>query len=457
MASTDSEAAAARDLAPRVDERKREGDGDGPSPKPQGAGRAAARPRFRPPKKRPIARIVMLVILLCIVGAVVGVRLRPKPVTTSSVVRGIAIDAVYATGTVEALDRVTVKSKIAGSVAELRVREGDVVKKGDLLAVIDSPTLKYELAKGKADQWATSQQAGNASPQLAALEAQAKATQAQLATAREDRDRLQKLVATGAATQSDLDRADNQVKMLDAQLASQDAQRKSMKIDLIAKASGSNAAVEELAAKLAEAEVRSPIDGVILTRSVEPGEVVTVNGALFKIGDVTKLLLECSVDEADIGRISIGKKAAVSLYAFPKQAFHGAVSEIMPDADRTKKSFLVKVKLDDAPKGMRSGMSAEVNLVVDEHPGALLAPAESIDATGNVWVVDGDGKANKRAVKTGVRDMLRVEILEGLAEGDRVVVIGADQLKDGASVKATYQAPNMNAVLPKSSTNGGSL
>jgi HlyD family secretion protein len=425
---------------------------DAPAP-----ARAKPRPRFRPPKKRPIGRIVLGVLAIAAIATIVFLRLRPKPVTTTAVVRGIAVEAVYATGTVEAYDRVTIKARVAGVVAELKVREGARVKKGDLLAVIDSPTLKYQLAQGKIEQWAASQQASKSSPLVATIEAQAKATEAELKGARDDRDRLSKLVASGSATQTDLDKADNRVAMLEAQLAAQQAQRRSLLIDLGAKASGSNAAVQELAARLAEAELRAPIDGVVLSRSVEVGEYVQLNGPIVRIGNVDALVLECAVDEADIGRIAIGKKAAVALYAFPKQAFHGEVFEILPDADRTKKAFLVKVRLSDGPPGLRSGMSAEVNLVVEEHPGALLVAADAIDANGNVWLVNGD-RVEQRAVTIGIRDMLRAEVVAGLGEGDRVVVTGGDALKPGVRVTATFVAPNVDAVLPKSSAaNGGSL
>lgn len=418
---------------------------------------AAERPRFRVEKRRNVARRVLLAFVVLAVLGFVVFRMRPKAVTTAPIVRGTAIDAVYATATVEALDRVTVKAKVAGSVGELKVREGDVVKKGDLLAVIDSPTLKYQLDRGKAEQWAATQQASSTSPQIAAVEAQAKMTEASLKTARDERDRLDKLVASGSMPRAELDRAVNNVAMLEAQLASQRAQARALKIDLMAKSTGQNAAVSELAARLADAEVRSPMDGVVLQRQVDPGELVPQNGVMFKIGDVSRLILECSVDEADIGRLSVGKKAAVSLYAFPKRAFHGQVFEILPDADRAKKSFLVKVRLEDAPAGMRSGMSAEVNIVVDEHPNALLAPAEAIDATSSAFVVEDDHVA-KRALTVGIRDMLRVEVLAGASEGEQVVIAGADGLKPGMRVRATVKPLDMNTPLPKASANaGGSL
>jgi len=320
------------------------------------------------------------------------------------------------------------------------VREGAVVKKGDLLAVIDAPALRHELARGKADSWAASQQAASNGPQLAALEAQARSIQADLNTAKSEEARAVKLVASGTLGQAELDRWTDRVRALSAQLDANTAQRAALRIDLTARASASSATVDSLAARLADAEVRSPIDGVVLSRSVEPGEVAMVNTPLLKVGTADHLILECAVDEADIGKVTIGKKVGASLFAFPGGVLKGEVFEILPDADRVKKSFLAKVKLDAPPPGLRSGMTGEVNVIIEERPGSLLAPAEALDAAGNLFVASG-GKVAKRAPKLGVRDMLRVEILEGLEEGDEVVVAGGEALADGARVKATEKAP----------------
>jgi HlyD family secretion protein len=405
------------------------------------------RPAFRPPKKRPIGRILLLLAALAVGGGIAVKRMQPKPVTTTPIVRGTAVEAVYATGTLEAFDRVVVKAKLAGSVAELKIREGARVKKGDLLATIDSPTLKFELAKGKADLWAASSQANQGGPQLAALRAQQKATETLLKAARDDRDRIAKLVTTGTATQVELDKANTNVANLEAQLAGQQAQEKSVSIDLGARASGAGAAVDSLAARLADTRVVSPIDGVVLGRSIEPGEVVMINQPLFRIGNTDDLVLECAIDEADIAKVSPGKVAAVSLYAFPGKSFRAQVFEVLPDADRAKKTFLAKLRITDAPEGLRSGMSAEVNVIVAERPGSLLAPADAIDATGMAWIAK-DGRAEKRKLTIGVRDMLRVEVLSGVSEGEQLVIGGAELLAPGARVKVTEKAPDVTAPAP---------
>jgi HlyD family secretion protein len=415
----------------------------------------AARPRFKARKKRATTRIAALGVALALVAGGAAMKLRPAPVVTTPIVRGTAVEAVYATGTVEPLDRVVVKARTSGAV-DLKVREGDRVHKGDLLALIDSPTLKHELARGQADLWAASRQAGSNAPQLGALKAQARSLDAELNTVRGERARTLRLVASGSAAQAELDRLVDRSAALEAQLGANAAQQEALGIDLTARARGSSAAVDSLAARLADTEVHAPMDGVVLSRFVEPGEVAMVNSPLVKLGATDDLVLECAIDEADIGRVSVGKPVAVSLYAYPQAIYRGEVFDIFPDADRVKKSFLTKVRLHDAPAGLRSGMTAEVNVVIDERPGALLVPADAVDPKGGVLVVR-DGHAERRTPALGTHDMLRVEVLNGLAEGEQVVVSGGEGLAEGARVKATIRPPEASARSTPSARAGMSL
>ena len=380
-------------------------------------------------------------------------KLKPVPVVAMPIVRGAAIDAVYATGTVEAEDRVQIKAKTSGSIAEVLVKEGDRVKKGDLVARIDNPQLTFELKRGKVDLHAASAQGGTVAPQMEALKAQAKAIGADLSMARQDMERLAKLGESGAVATADVDRAKARVAQLEATLLANEAQQRALRIDLSANTARQAAQVKTLESRLADTEVRAPMDGVVLARQVELGEVVTVNQTLFKVGDTARLVLEVSVDEADIARVhepAEGKPAsrvAVSLYAFPKQVFAGAVFEILPDANRERKAFLAKVRLDEPPAGLRSGMSGEVNIIVGKKEGVLLAPAES-EAEGHVWLADG-GRAKRQAVKVGIRDLLRVEVVEGVGEGALVVIEGQDKLADGARVSVTRKEPDALAPVPE--------
>jgi RND family efflux transporter MFP subunit len=204
--------------------------------------------------------------------------------------------------------------------------------------------------------------------------------------------------------------------------------------------------VESLQARVADTEVRAPQDGVVLAKQVELGEVVAVNQPLFRVGDTARLVLEVMVDEADISRVRDGSAAAISLYAYAKRTFGGSVFEIEPDANRERKAFLVKIRLDEPPEGLRSGMTAEVNVVVGRKEDVLLAPGES-EADGHVWVVEG-GRARRKPVSIGARDLLRFEITGGLAEGDVVVVDGQPKLTEGARVVTTVRRMDRLQAVP---------
>jgi HlyD family secretion protein len=417
---------------------------------------SAAAPRKRPSFLRANLKVIVAVLLLAgVAGAIVMKRMAPLPVTVTPVVKGKAIDAVYATGTVEANDRVNVKAKTGGSIAELLVKEGQSVKKGDLLARIDNPIVTFDLKRGKAELSAANAQAGSNAPQVAALRAQADAIRADLQTARTDLARTEALVKGGSIAQADLDRARARVTQLEGQLAANEAQQRAVKIDLDANAQRTAAAVQSLASRVSDTEVRSPLDGVVLTRSIEIGEVVAQNQTLFKIGDTRDLILEVSVDEADVARVHDGSDkappspAAVSLYAFRKEVFKGKVFEVRPDANRERKAFLVKVRLDNPPPGLRSGMSAEVNIIAREVNDVLLAPSEA-ESDGAVWVVEGN-RARKRTIEVGIRDLLRLQVLSGLSEGDPVVVDGQDKLKEGARVSVTVRPADKMKPLPDTS------
>lgn len=390
-----------------------------------------------------------LVLVLVAAGFVLRSRLRPVPIIATAVVRGKAIDAVYATGTVETEERMQIKAKTSGSIAEVFAKSGQSVKKGDLLARIDNPAVSFELKRGKADLGAASAQASKDAPQIAALRAESRAYEAELATVQSEYARTKKLVDSGSVASTELERISAQLARVEAQIAANDARQRALRIDLNAGAARAAASVNTLEARVSDTEVRAPMDGVILAKYIEVGEVVAMNQTLFKVGDTKNLILEVSIDEADVGRVRDGDKgsiAAVSLYAYNPKVFSGRVFDIGPDADRARKSFLAKIRLDAPPEGLRSGMSAEVNIVADQREGALLLPVEA-DLGGHVFRVEG-GRVKRVPVKLGIRDLLRIEVLEGLADGDVVVVEGQDKIEDGKRVDPTIRAADPLAPVP---------
>ncbi|MCC6666671.1 MAG: efflux RND transporter periplasmic adaptor subunit [Polyangiaceae bacterium] len=404
-------------------------------------------------RRRPQARWLALggVIVLG-ASAIAWTRFRAVPVVVSPVVRGQAVEAVYATGSVEAADRVVVKAKTSGSIAELFAREGSKVKKGDLLARIDNPTASFDLERGRSDSNAASAQAGKEAPQLAALAAQGRAVEAELKQAKLELERSRKLVERGSAPASESERAQARVDQLQGTLDANRAQQRALRIDLSANAKRQASQVKSLTARVADTEVRAPLDGVVLGKSVELGEVVSVNQPLFRVADTRVLVLEVNVDEADIARVSDGQtgkpksEAAISLYAFAKTVFRGEVTEVLPDADRQRRAFVAKISFSAPPPELRSGMTAEVNIVTARHDAVLLAPS-SAESEGSVWVL-ANGRVERRAIQVGIRDLLRLEVVSGLAEGESVVIEGRDKLAPGSRVSATVRPADKREPLP---------
>lgn len=382
------------------------------------------------------ARWILLPLTLVGIGALgYGKFLRPLSVPAATVTRGVAIEAVYASGTVEAVDRIDVKARLSGPIGQLLVREGDKVAAEQLLAQVDAPTLNFDVTRGRAELEAAVERA-SAAPQVAALAGQESALRAQLAQAKADLVRADTLNKSGAGVALEVERAKTQVAALEAQISAIRAQEQDVKIALKADRLRSKAGVDSLRARARDADVRSPMTGVVLKRRVEKGEVVAMNQNLFRIGDLTRLWIESRVDESDIGRVRDKMAAAVRLYAFEGKVFAAHVARILPDADRDRKSFEVDVELDEPVAGLLPGMTAEINIIVRKHEGVLLVATDAVREKGgtHVWVVDTDGRVRRRPVRVGIRDLVQVEVTEGLQEGQVVALEDEDLLSDGKRV-----------------------
>ncbi len=367
-------------------------------------------------------------------AAIAWMAARPAVVTVSAAARGPAIEAVYATGSVEADPRVVVKAKVPGTISQLLVKEGDRVKAGQLLAVLDNKSIKYDLQRTRAEVRASTLRTAGASPQVAALKAARDSIAADVKLAEGELARAEGLVGKGAMAHDELDRRRERLNKLKADWAAADARMSSLTIDLHAEHERLGAVEGSMVAQNADTEVRAPLDGTVIRRRIELGEAVATGQPLFTVGNTDHLLLEVKIDEADVGRVRLGQEVLVDLYAFSDRKVTGKVADLFPDADRDTKTFLGKIELGAPPQGLRSGMSAEVNIITDRHDDVVLVPAGAV-ASGKLFVAE-DGRAHERAVRVGLRDPHNVEIVSGLKAGERVVIVGPKGLADGQRVSA---------------------
>ena len=181
----------------------------------------------------------------------------------------------------------------------------------------------------------------------------------------------------------------------------------------------------------------APIDGLVIVRSVEPGQTVTTNDVIIVLSD--RLIVEADVDETDIGGVALGQKAVVSLDAYPDIEVSASVSHISYESELVNNVSIYKVDImpDTVPDVFRSGMSADVDIVVKEKSGVLLLPFEAVKnkaGQNTVTVLTQSSHEEKTVlVQTGLEDEANIEILTGLAETDHVVIKQQDfqSLKDG--------------------------
>jgi len=376
------------------------------------------------PRGRRLRRWLILALPLLAIAGVLGYRAwRPVTIEVEPVTRGRAVEAVYATGTVEPIVKVTVKARLAEHVASIHAREGDPITKGQLLARIENPVGRYALSQGQTLLTKARHQAGTRSPQLAGLDATARALGAQLALAKLDLGRSERLAATQAIPIQELDAARYRLVQLQAQADAAEQQARSAHLELAATRDQLASEVRSLASAVDEGAVLSPIGGVVLRRAIEPGEVVAQNQALFEIADTSVLLVELHVDEADIARIedgARGSQVALSFYAFPGRAFDGKVTQILPEPDRVRRSYTVRVGLAAPIPGLRVGMTAEANIIVQRKDGVLLLPVEALVGD-HAWFIE-NGRAVRRPVRIGIRGLTHAELVTGAGAGAMAVV-----------------------------------
>jgi HlyD family secretion protein len=361
------------------------------------------------------------------------------PFESAAVTRGDLKVTVEASGTIEPVSTVEVKSKASGEILEMGAEIGDRVEAGQLLVRIDPRTPKNRVDQAQAEVNAAAQRE---------------------ATARTQRERGEKLRANAWINQSELE-------ALELEVANTRAQSVAARVEL-----------ENARIALEDTEVRARSSGTILTRLVERGQVISsptqdVGGGtpLLTMADLARVRARVRVDETDIGKLAAGVPARVRVAAFPGREFGGAVEKIEPQAivDQNVTMFAVLIDIGNEEGLLRPGMNVDAVFEVAERNAVLLLPVmalraeRDIDATAEIlgfdagrmrqeigaaaaggargrsrdggragamqlgrglWVVAvRDGRETPTPVETGITDLDRVEIISGLAEGTEVLLL----------------------------------
>jgi HlyD family secretion protein len=391
-------------------------------------------------KRTIIVSVVVGVVLLGALGLYAFTRSGTKidPSKLAKVEKGDLAKSVVATGKVEPITKVDVKSKASGIVKKLLVDAGDRVKKGQLLAQLDKEEIQAEVEQSRAA--------------LAASDANLKSSEADYERSKVDAEgpdvpllkrayeRAIGMAKEGVVSTSALEDAQRNYELALNKQNVAKAQLIVMKAKIAqsqAQVAQDRAHLNQLEEQLSYTDIESPIDGVVLSRDVEMGDAVSsilVLGSsatlLMTLGDTSEVYVKGKVDESDIGKVYLGQPARIKVESFKDKTFNGKVTKISPmgvEKDNVT-TFEVRVSINNPGGELKAAMTANAEIILEEHKSVLQIPEGAIvydkDKKASLEVPDPRAKEGKKkvAVNIGISNGAKTELLGGLKEGDQLVL-----------------------------------
>ena len=406
---------------------------------------------------KPIARRFRWVLLAVAAAGSVAFVSRDvvfgKPVEAYEAVRGDLVQTVVASGRIITPRRVSIGAVITERVVRIPVEEGQRVRRGDILIVLDDRDERAALEQARAAvaqaeaRMRQMQEVGLPAAQQSLVQAQANAVQA-----RAQLERMKALRDRNYVAQSQVDDAQRAADVAESQLRASQIQVQTNS------SSGSDYAVARTAleqaranllaaqAKLEQTVIHAPADGVLIGRSVEPGNVVQPGKELMALAPAGETQVDVMIDERQLSRLALGQKALGSADAFPDKRFAAELVYINPAVDPLRGSVEVKLKVPDPPSYLVQDMTASVDIEVARRADTVYAPTETVrDANGTQpWVLAIRGfRAVRQPVKLGLRGDRRIEILDGVEAGDELIPATNGVVKAGQRVRAVSpQSPS---------------
>jgi RND family efflux transporter MFP subunit len=395
-------------------------------------------PTAPPPQGKPIKAAIAFFVLLIVIAILTLIpRLRhehelaqesaenagPPPVTTLRVVAGAASGMLVLPGSVQAFEQTPIYARTNGYVKARYVDIGDHVRKGQVLALIEDPTTEQALRQAQATVG-----------QLKAALAQAEANE-HLADV--TNQRWMQLQQQGVVSKQD---ADTQAANYGAQVAAVNAAK--------ANIAAGEANVKSLQEQMGFSRVTAPFDGVILSRSIDTGSLISLGSSstttqMFTIGEAGKVRVFTNVPQADAGSMTSGQKAMVSIRELPGSSYTGTVNRTSDNIDPSTRTLLVEVDLDNKDQRILPGMYATVQFSIHDAAPPVMLPANALimrSAGPQAAVVGSDNVVHFHTLVLGRDTGTSVEVLSGLETGDVVVSSPGDTVVDGAKVKPQMQA-----------------
>lgn len=359
-------------------------------------------------------RILKLVTVAVVVtGAVLWFFMAPVPVHSHSVVRGLIATEVMGTGTLEARYHVTISPKIAGLISEVLVDQGSEVKQGQPLVRLIDEDLRQQVGIAEATV-ATSKAA------LLRVEADRTQTAAILVQAKTEFDRDQTLMRSNSLSQADFDKARESLDIATSGVARAGAAFAEAQQQIVL----AQRTLSFQQARLAEAQLLAPFDGLIIERFRDPGSIAVPGTPVLSMISKSELWISAWVDETEMSRLGESQPARIVFRSEPDKSYRGKVTRLGLQADRETREFAVDVQTLELPKNWAIGQRAEVYIETEKKEDAILVPMEYIirrQGITGVFVVK-DSHASWRPVKFRLISKTHAEVVDGVSEGDELAI-----------------------------------
>lgn len=390
--------------------------------------------------KRGLLLVTLAFLLIGALGWMLVQKMRGPALPGYEVTARPLVQTVVATGRVVAVSRAQVGSTVTGVVVERRVREGDTVRPGDVLAVLRADDLEAAVREAEA-ALAQLQQSTRPQAQAALREAESRLAQASREAERR-RDLFQRQMITREAMEQ----------AMQAETVARTAVEQAL---LTVRSLGSGnpneaaarARVASARAQLAKTTIRAEVAGTVLTRNAEPGDLVQPGRVLFEIARAGDTEILVPVDEKNLEVLVNGQAAICIADAYPARPFPATVSFIAPGVDSQRGTIDVRLTVNPAPDFLRQGMTVSVNVETGRRDRAIVVPNDALSAAdgdhAELWLVV-DGRVARRKVRLGLRGLTQTEVTEGLQAGDRVLANAQAALADGDRVRVTAADPAAN-------------
>ena len=371
------------------------------------------------------------------------------PVRTALVEKGEVNSFLKVTGVVEANETVRVTSEIMGQAKEVKVKNGEEVKRGDILIALGDEQIKIQVAQAQATldsvQASSDKIISGARPQVI------KQAESALLQAKMNRDsveenylRMKKLFTEKAISEQQYEQAKNQYEIADVQYQSaqesyelviEGAAEEDIK-SVEAQVRQAKAALDMAKYQLKNTQITAPISGKVTSIAVSSGEMVAPSVPLLSIIDVSRIFVKVGISEKDISKIKEGQKVSLEIDAFPEEKFRGEVVSKGVAVDQMSKALEVKIEILQSEVDIPIGVFARGDILVKTNQNVLIVPSSALTRKkGGIYVyVIEEGIARQKEVVLGIIQDERVEILDGLSEEEEIVVLGNQELEDGLKV-----------------------